>query len=178
MNKTLSSREKVLMLVLAILLVGACWFRFFYQPVSEQTLEYHTMRDGELDKITATAGQVNSLRRMKESLNEYKSSGNVEPIPRYDNGKPLMVALDAIRNRAVEFEFQFEEPVLDEYIYSRTVHVSFTTKTYRQARTIIDDLSEETYVNQISDVQITMDAGEKKNLVNVGLTITFFEMAG
>ena len=57
----------------------------------------------------------------------------------------------------------------------RPLSLTFSTDTYAQARSILNDLHDSDNINQISDCSISF---QKDNAVSVTLTIAYFELVG
>ena len=189
--KKLSKREKILLAVLAVIIVVVCWYKFIYEPVNNQIAQLNSDQNAEQTDLLVLIPKIKQKNEMQAAVDEIKASGSVEKIPVYDNSKELMVALNKVMSTANSYTIDFGEADRDGYIFIHKLLITFTTDGYRQARQIIDRLTTETFVNQISDVKVTNDV-KTQNVVNakgetvaktieetkVSLTITFFEIDG
>ena len=189
--KKLSKREKILLAVLVVIIIGVCWYKFIYEPVNNQIAQLNNDLNTEQSDLTVLLPKIKQKNEMKKAVEEIKASGSVEKIPVYDNSKELMVALNKVMSKADSYTINFGQAGRDGYIFIHKILISFTTRGYKQARQIIDQLTTETFVNQISDVSFsnsvinrevinkqgeTVSRTEEETRVN--LTITFFEIDG
>ena len=189
--KKLSKREKILLAVLVVVILVVCWYKFVYEPVNNQIAEYHSNLNAEQTELTTLLPKIKQKNDMKKAVEEIKASGSVEKIPVYDNSKEIMVALNKVMSKADSYTVDFGQADRDGYIFIHKILINFTTRGYKQARQIIDQLTTETFVNQISDIRFS-NRSVTRNIVNrngevasrteeetqVNLTITFFEIDG
>ena len=189
--KKLSKREKILLAVLIVVIVAVCWYKFIYAPVNSQIDTLNRNRDTEQTELTVLLPKIKQKQDMQAAVEKIKAQGSVERIPVYDNSKELMVALNKVLSTAKSYSINFGEADRDDYIFLHKILLTFETNTYKQARQLIEKLTTETFVNQISDIRVTNDS-TTRNIVNakgetvtkldeetkVTLTITFFEIDG
>lgn len=189
--KKLTKREKILLAVLLVVIIGVSWYKFIYEPVNGKIEKLNSDFNSEQTELTALTPKIQLKKEMQAAVEEIKASGSAERIPEYDNSKELMVALNKIMSTAKSYSIDFGEASQDDYIFIHKILLTFSTDTYKQARQIINRLTSETFVNQISDVIIVDESrnytarnakGETVTKVDeetrVNLTITFFEIAG
>ena len=114
---------------------------------------------------------------MQGELDELFASGEAMPLPDYDNSGALLIELHTILDASDEYTLNFD--TLSEldggYIVRRPVNLTFRTKTYDEARTIIDALHDSTNVNVITDISMQFDTRDGSESVQVTATIQFFE---
>lgn len=189
--KKLSKREKILLAVLAVIIVVVCWYKFIYEPVNNQIAQLNSDQNAEQTDLLVLIPKIKQKNEMQAAVDEIKASGSVEKIPVYDNSKELMVALNKVMSTADSYSIDFGQADRDGYIFIHKILINFTTRGYKQARQIIDQLTTETFVNQISDVRFS-NRSVTRNVINkkgetvtrteeetqVSLTITFFEIDG
>ena len=189
--KKLSKREKILLAVLVVVILVVCWYKFIYEPTNNQIEKFDRDLATEQTELIALLPKIKQKNEMQKAVEEIKASGSVEKIPVYDNSKELMVALNRVMSTAKSYSVNFGEADRDGYIFIHKLLINFTTDGYKQARQIIDRLTTETFVNQISDISFS-NAVRTRNVVNakgetaerkteetsVTLTITFFEIDG
>ncbi len=178
MKRELSTREKTLLLILAVIVIALGYFKLIYEPVQEQIASYESMTQTEQTEIAALAARVGQMRRMEKAVEEIRASGTERAIPQYDNSGRLMRELYRVLAEASEYSLDFSGDTSREgYIVLRPVTLSFQTETYAQARAIIDALSGSENLNQISDLSIRRDQGKERSAVQTDLVITYFEVA-
>ena len=114
---------------------------------------------------------------MQQKIDEVRASGEERTIPEFDNSGKLMLDLHRILDTAMDYSLDFSQSTTqNNYVVLRPVTMSFQTRTYAQARAIVDALSESENMNQISDLSIRMDEGREGASVRTDLVITYFEV--
>ncbi len=178
MNRELTTREKTLLLVLAVMVIALGYWKLVLEPINEQVTSYNDMAAQEQAEIDSSIVQLAQMRKMEKAIEAQKEAGEVRAIPSYDNSGILMRELYQILANTNEYTVDFSAATSREgYIVLRPVSLSFQTGTYEQARTIIDALGSSDNLNQISDVSIRSGQGSSRSAVQTSLTITYFEVA-
>lgn len=189
--KKLSKREKILLIILVVVIIGVSWYKFIYEPTTNKIDTMTRNRDTEMSELTALQPKIKQKKDMQAAVEKIKAQDKVEKIPTYDNSKELMVALNKVMAAAKSYSVDFGAASKDDYIFLHKLLLTFTTDGYQQARQLIQKLTTETFVNQISNINVTNDF-QTRNIVNakgetvqrvteetkVTLTITFFEIDG
>lgn len=177
MNRSFTTREKVLLTVLAFLIIAVGYFKLILTPINDSIARNQAMTASEQDEITVDTVLLARRNAMQKELEEIRAAGEEKPLPAYDNSERLLLSLNAVLKDADEVSLSFSEPRrLDaQYIVCRTVKLSFATDTYAQARSILDALYAAEEINQVTDLSIELpeNDGEK---VQTSLSVTFFEL--
>ena len=176
MGRSFTNREKVLMVILAVLLIGILYFKVLLEPVNDSIAQYEQDTETEQTEIVKNTAQVTKMKKMQEELTELKKSGDAKPLPSYDNSDAMLVELNSILASASDYSLTFgSTETLEEesYILRRPVSLVFYAGSYQQARSILDALHNSDNVNQISDLTITFKDDQS---VAVTLSISFFEL--
>lgn len=178
MNRELTTREKILLLILAVLVIGVGYFKFVFEPINEQVTDLQSSAAQEQAEIDGSIIQLAQMRKMEKAVEASKADGQERAIPTYDNSGVLMRELYQILANTNEYTVDFSAATSREgYIVLRPVSLSFQTGTYTQAREIINAIAGSDNLNQISDVNIRYGQGRNSNTVQTTLVITYFEVA-
>ena len=178
MNRELTTREKVLLLLLAVLVIGVGYFKFVFEPINEQVTDLQSSAAQEQSEIDSSIVQLAQMRKMEKAVEASKADGQERAIPAYDNSGVLMRELYQILANTNEYTVDFSAATSREgYIVLRPVSLSFQTGTYTQAREIINAIAGSDNLNQISDVNIRGGQGRNSGTVQTTLVITYFEVA-
>lgn len=174
MNRALTNREKVLLLILAVLLLALGYFKLVFSPIQEQILQSRDSAAQEQSELGAMRIQLSRLREMESRVEAAKAEGTAGTIPAYDNRSALLQELHGILARTGEYTVDFSSPLQQEdSLMLRQVELTFETGDYARARDILDALSSGGYANRISDLSIRRE----ESGVETELTITYFEIA-
>lgn len=178
MNRPFSTREKVLLVVLVVLVMCICYFKLLLEPINDSIADYQMKASAEQDEIVANTALLTKMNNMKKELAEIYAAGDPIPVPEYNNYAPMLTELNAILSTAADYDLRFGDMTLldGDYIYRRPVTMTFRTDTYAQARAIIDALHDSRNINLISDVQVAMQETDGKAGVQVSMTVTYYEL--
>lgn len=180
----LSPREAVLFAVLGLILLGFCYYKFFYTNIQDQIKNLNASRDAEISQTQTLSKRVALVESMRRSLEENKDGTLQNPIPAYDNGKAVTKELEKVLSVTENYSLNFSAITHNDYIAQRPVRISFSADSYNTARAIISRLDSSEFLNQISDVSINMEQGsfdEDGNYsapCSVNMNITYFEVDG
>lgn len=181
MRKTrFSKRERTLLVILLLLILGLLYYQFVFVPVTEQIARSNTAAlEQQIQTEQIRAKQIRNMKaEMEENLSQ--DGGVVES---YDNFKNVAEFLNTVFDgNAVEYNFDYRKPVADQDAVRRNIVISFTAKNYRVARDIIQKLHDSHYRTLIRDMSITAVALNKEadpsvltSGVKCTMTVTFFE---
>lgn len=190
MNRAFTKREKVMLVILVVLIIGIGYFKFLLEPINAGIENYQQLEAMEQDQILLNAALVQEKLQMERELTELFDSGDPSPIPEYDNSAALLVELHKILDGSTEYTLNFTgtSPMDVAYLIRRPVNLTFRTASYSAARKIIDQLHDSSNINSISDLTIQF-AADNSRVINwndtdeedteypiaVSLTITYYE---
>lgn len=177
MNRAFSTREKVLLVILALLLIGVGYFKLLLEPINESIDNYTQLASSEQDAMLQGTAQLVQLRQMEQELEVIHESGEAVPLPAYDNAEGLLVELNHILAASTEYTLNFGTvDMLDGgYIVRRPLSLQFSAKNYAAARGILAALHDSANVNQISDLSVSLPEDPDKG-VQVTCSVTFYEL--
>ncbi len=177
MNRAFSTREKVLLVILALLLIGVGYFKLLLEPINESIDNYTQLASSEQDAMLQGTAQLVQLRQMEQELEVIHESGDAVPLPAYDNAEGLLVELNHILAASTEYTLNFGTvDMLDGgYIVRRPLSLQFSAKNYAAARGILTALHDSANVNQISDLSVSLPEDPDKG-VQVTCSVTFYEL--
>lgn len=190
MNRAFTTREKVLLVILAVLIIGIGYFKLILEPINNNIETYQTMTVAEQDEILVNTALVQKKKQMEAELEKLFAEGDPTPIPVYDNSVALLKELHQILDKSSDYTLNFTgtSPMDVSYLIRRPVSLTFNTATYAQARTILNKLHDSENVNCISDLSIQVNTGSRSTLneilnwnldedysVSVSCVITYYE---
>ena len=142
MNRELTRRETVLLLILVVLVIFLGYFKLIFEPIQDQVAQYQDTTSQEQSELEQDLILLTRKQEMQRKIEEVRASGEERTIPQYDNSRRLMLDLHRILDSAVDYSLDFSQSTTqDSYIVLRPVTMSFQTHTYAQARAIVDALS-------------------------------------
>ena len=181
---TFTAREAKLFAVLGVIILGFCYYKFFYVNLQDQIKRLNAERDAEISQTQSLSKRIAQVESMRRSLEENRDEMLDIPIPDYDNGKAVTKELERILSGTDSYSLSFTSISHNDYIAQRPVRISFSTESYASARAILTKLDASELFNQISDVSFNMgqgnfdEDGNYHSSCSVGLNITYFEVDG
>ena len=175
MNRAFTQREKVLLLVLAVLIIVIGYVKLILQPINEEIESYEGLTMEEQTAFSANQIKAARMNLMEKEIEKAKAKGVRREVPAYDNSSNLLPGLYQIMESSVDYSLDFGELVYDGNVVQRPVEMTFQTRTYKQARAIIDKLYKSGYAMQITDVNIGTKKATDTQLVSTSMSVTYFE---
>lgn len=167
MRHVFTTREKVLLVILAVLVIAVGYWKLILTPINDSIAGLNAQTASEQDAILTNSARLSRMRQMQQEL---------ETLPDYDNSERLLVELNTILSGTVDYTLSFGDTYLLEdggSIICRPISLEYTCGSYTAARAVMDALHGSNYVNLISDVTLDLDA---QHGTKVNLTITYFEL--
>jgi len=187
-SRALSRREKVLVVIFALLLVTLVYYLLVYQPVQEACASLELNRlDTEISIQVEQAKSI-QMEKMREELEALRKNDGIEvaPMARFDNAQNVMAELSVILSAATGYDISFSPLADSGNLLRRTIGMSFGCSSYEDARAILQQLYACRYRCQINDVSLTAQAPPASDAlrvsdltldkVQVSLTVTFYEI--
>lgn len=176
-RRAFTTREKVLVLLLAIVLVGA----FYYFLIAKNftgTLAYNTEQLAEVEDQIAVQTTIATLREsMQDELDGLETAEGLPEIATYDNVHNAVDELNVILAQTITYNLNFSQPELDGETVRRTVGMTFTTSDYATALAVVEDLQNGRYRCNITDFALNGSLMADGSIASVSatLSVTYFE---
>ena len=152
LSREFSLREKVLMLILAILLIILVYYRFVDIPVKNGIVDAKSREDAYNTELSAVNAKIETLERMQAELDELGASGRAAYMASYNNAEAEYTALNDILMSTDEYVISFSDLTKEGDLVRREFQIQFTTTGYSKAKKIISDLENSKYRCRIGDV--------------------------
>lgn len=163
----MTARDRILLIFLAVLLIGVCYYMFFLKPL-QADLQSIATQSAETDQaISVSTAKLNSMKSMQDELDEIFSRPEEEitEIAPYDNAKVVMSQLNGILSASENYSLNFKDPdVQKDGTVRRVVTMSFDCKDYASAKVIIKALSSSHWRCLINNIAVN---GVKVKVENV-----------
>ncbi len=161
----MTSRDRFLLIFLAVLLIGVSYYMFFYKPLQAELANIETQCNETDDQITVAMGKASKMKAMQDELDEIFSrpEDEITEIAPFDNAKVVMSQLNGILRNSEEYELNFRDPVVEkDGTVRRVVSMKFSCPDYNSAKAIIDALTASHWRCLING--ISLEADEDQNV--------------
>lgn len=174
MKHVFTNREKILLVILAVLLIAVGYWKLILTPINDSIDALRQQTASEQDALIQDSARAARLTQMKAELETLLSDPNAKPLPDFDNSEKLLVELNTILS-GTDYTLNFANPTPLENgsaILVRPISLTFEVSTYSAARAVLDALHDSQYVNLISDLNMDL----KGSTVRTTLSLTYFEL--
>ena len=185
MSRNFSTKEKVLLILLAVMLLGLIYYKLVYSrlhtavvnaqsEVNEAVIEQvKKFSSGSLQsELEVAQMRLARIKKMEREMDGYKSTGMIAKMGSYNNSKPETAFLNTVLSGVNDYSISFEEVTRDGDQIRRNFTLQYKTSSYAEAEKIMKDLTSGEYRCLISDVNCSVDSG---GVVTVSLIGTFYE---
>ena len=174
LSRDFSLKEKILLLILAILLVGFAYYRFIDVPVRSGIESARSEQDTLKIELAAVQGKVKSLERMRATLDTIEKDGSVKYMPSYNNVRNVNRLLNDTLS-GLEYIVTYNELTRDSNQIRRNVSIQFTSPDYATMERVVKAISESEYRCLIDDLRGSVTSQRDLSYLTVNLNATFFE---
>lgn len=180
MTRDVNAKEKVLLVILVLIILGFCYYRFVDQPIrknlSKADAEYSSLQS----ELTEANVKIRELQRMQDEIDEITTAGKYSYMPSYNNAKEELALLnDILSGSATQYSVSFTDVTRNKDQIRRNFKLTFSAPDYETMRGIIDQLTGVDYRCLIGDctskVVVVKNQREETTLLDVSATATFFE---
>lgn len=175
MKRKLTPREWMLLIVLAILVVGAAYVLLFRTPVIAARDDAIAEADSCREQTQALQDRMLEKQRMERELDKiFAENDNPLALPDYDNLQPVMRELNTVLTAAKNYSLSFANVDDSKNIVRREISVSFACDSYNAAKNVLQRLDDSPYRCMLNNVSVSM--GQRDNeQVSVNASIVYFE---
>ena len=179
MSREVNAKEKVLIVILILIILGFGYYRFVDQPVRKNiekaNAEYSTLQR----ELTEVRVKINELQRMQDEIDEITSGSQDSYMPSYNNSKEELALLNDILSSATQYSVSFNNITRYKDQIRRSFSLSFTAPDYETMKEIIAQLTSVDYRCLIGDLSCSISTIKDKEgtrySLSVSATATFYE---
>ena len=153
LSRDFTTKEKIMIVVFCLLLLGLAYYRFFYVPTQDQIAAANSQRANYEIELTEVMAKEATIRKMKEEIDELGELSNVSRIESYNNSKQEISLLNRVLGPATEYSIKFSNIKRDGDLLRRNFTLMFKTDSFVSAKRIIASLEESPYRCILGDIQ-------------------------
>ena len=181
-KKKLTATEKVLVVFLIVMVIGASWYLFFYKNITAEISSINEQASEVDSKISVASAKLAKMNSMQAELDEiFAENENPSQIAPYDNTQNVLNQLNAILSTSKNYSLSISNPTSPDSngIYRRTVSMSFSADSYEGAKEILMNLEQNHWRCIVSTVSFSggTNGSLLEGAVSISASITFFESA-
>ena len=179
LNREFSAKEKLLLLIAAVLALGLFYYNFVYKFFQSQYALYDTAKIE--DELLIEQSKSTRISQMKQIIEE--SKGKVKgDLSVYNNQSAEIIEMGMIFDEdADNVSISWSEPVMSGTIIRRDVNITFHCRSYENFKNVLRKMSEMKYRCLIGNVAVS-DANTRESNgiassgdINASISVRFFE---
>lgn len=176
MSRDFTTREKIMLLVLTLILLAAGYYAVIDQPIRTAINEAKSQQDELNTELMLLQTKAASLSRMQSELDSIEQSGSLGKMGSYNNSKAELDELNQLLQDANTYDISFSDVTRDGDLIRRSFSLTFSASDYDKAADLVNRLCTGEWRCIVSDLRYVaagddLDTGS----VNVGVTATFYE---
>ena len=176
MSRDFTLKEKIVLLVLALVLLGAFYYFCVDQPVRHAISNTVSEREELTTELAGLNQTVATLKRMQTELDTLEGNTVYGKMGSYNNSKAELDELNTILKAAQSYDISFNDVTREDNLIRRSFSLTFTVSDYDEAQEMVTKLCQGEWRCIVSDISFASpDSDLSQGSVSVGLDATFYE---
>ena len=176
-SRSFTLKEKILLLLLSLVLIGLAYYQFVDQPVRSALVQAQAEADSLSMELTAVTAKLTTMRNMRAELDDVTAGGKASEMGSYNNSKAEIAMLNDVLSEALQYSITFANVTRSEDQIRRNFSLQLTASSYESMEHIINSINESHYRCLIGDLQCRAfrDKYVLDGNLSVNATATFYE---
>lgn len=176
MKRQFSLRERILMIILAILLVACVYYILVEKPVQDTLMDASQRQSEAESQMVIASAQLQKMHQMQDALEKLEQSAQAD-VPDYDNAANVVELLEKAMAMTQEYNMTLQPVTIEGAIARRTFQMNFRCDCYATAKQVLQTLLDSNYRCRITSMSVTCGLGGDitQQEVSVQATVTFYE---
>ncbi len=179
MSREFNTKEKVLIVILVLIILGFAYYRFVDQPVRNNLAKADNEYTALQTELRGVKVKIKELQRMQDEIDEITAGGKDSYMPSYNNAKEELALLNDILSDATKYSVSFTSVTRNKDQIRRNFKLEFSVPDYEAMKSIIDQLTGVEYRCLIGDCTAkavrVKNAREDYSELAVTAVATFYE---
>ncbi len=184
MSRDVTTKEKILLVILVLIILAFGYYRFVDQPVRKNLAKADAEYQALQTELTEVRIKIKELQRMQDEIDLITAGGKDSYMPSYNNAKAELAMLNDILNESVtQYSVAFTNVTRYKDQIRRDFKLDFNTPDYDSMKMVIDKLTGVDYRCMIGDCSCRVVdlkirnplPDEPTTALAVSATATFYE---
>ena len=172
LSRDFTRREKILLLLLALILVGLVYYRFVDQTVREAVTTARTESEALNSEITAYESRLMHLRDLQNQLDTMEEENNLSYMPSYNASKEEVAFLNDILANTINYSISFSNVTRAGDQIRRMFTLQYETTTLEEASLVMQKLCSYENRCRVGDIRCTIS---ETGYTTISAAATFYE---
>ncbi len=181
LSRRFTTREKILLLVLALILLAELYFLLVHQRVKREFAEARERTEIATVSYDLESARAAKKQEMLDKIRKATSDSGVHPLPDYDNSTNVVAYLNGVMAATEEYNLVFNTVDFNNYVAIRPINMSFICRNYAAVRDIVAQLENGPYYCEVTGLLMSAEDGigdMRGEAVSVQMTAVYYEYAG
>ena len=176
-SREFSLKEKILLLLLSLVLVGLAYYQFVDRPVRATVTSAHRETQELKTELKTVEAKLEKMRRMRSEIEDVTAGGTASEMYSYNNSKAEIALLNDILGDTLQYAITFENVTREGDQIRRDFSLQFTVDKYDAVEGVLQALNGSPYRCLIGDVRCSAnrDGNIMDGNVTVNAVATFYE---
>ncbi|WP_026664549.1 type II secretion system protein GspM [Butyrivibrio sp. FC2001] len=177
LNKELTGTEKILLVILGIVIIGALYYLLIFTPIENGIEAARSEQQALETELSVTKARLEKIERMQADVSSEDKSG-ISYMPSYNAGKEEIDFLHTLLGKATDYSVKFTNISREEDLIRRDFAMSYTAGSLAQAEKILKELEDSELRCLVGDMSISpffRESNLQDGEVTVSLSGTFYE---
>ncbi len=180
MTKSFTTREKIILTFLILLLIGICYYQFFDKPIRNSLDKASSEANAIKTELASVNLKIADLQKMKDEIDDITSNGRNSYMASYNNSKAELRLLNDILSETRQYSIAFSNVTRNGDQIRRDITLTFTAPDYETMQRIINRIANSEYRCLIGNLSCSLSRVVYEDRTDYGqltvsVTATFFE---
>lgn len=176
LSRDFTLKEKILLLILSLALIGLAYYQFIDQPVRRDLAAAQSEKEYLQIELNAVQAQLVQLKKMEQELTDLSGDNSLGIMGSYNNSKTEIALLNDILRDTQQYSISFSDVTRNGNLIRRNFSLQFTASDYEEAIQMLTRLSRSECRCRLGNVYCEAEDGNVlKGPVSVSATATFYE---
>jgi len=169
-SRKFSTREKILMLILVLLLIGELYYVLVQRRVEREFAE--ALSRTETATVTYELESVKAAKKqnMEDKIQEAEQDSSIRPLPDFDNSTNVVAYLNGVMASTDEYHLVFNAVDYSNYVAMRSINMSFSCWGYSTVENIVAQLEDGPYYCEVIGLSMSAEHGIS-DMTGQGITV-------
>lgn len=182
LSRDFSIKEKVMLLILILVIIGLLYYQFVYTPVTDTIKRCESAKESLSVELEALQVRIEQLEKMKNEIDNVYLNGTLKRMPSYNNSKNITKLLNDVLGD-MDYTITFSEVTREADQIRRNISIQFKAPDEATVRQVMARLVDCDYRCLIGDVSCNAVYVARNGYVydywydgiKAAITVTFFE---
>ena len=177
MSRDFTTKEKLLLLFFALVLVALAYYNIVDRPVRAALASAAAEQESLQTELQSVQAQLERMHRMRSELDDVTAGGTASEMGSYNNSKLEIESLNRILGDTLRYNISFSNVTRSNDQIRRNFNLSFTVDNYDTLERVVSALTQNQHRCLIGDLNCnsTRNSNVLDGNVSATTTGTFYE---